>query len=223
MSTKIYDAYRVPKNIDILGLLRQAKSLVIDKVSGDKGFLHMCHILSVSEAISVSENKSGTEYEVARAERVVESGKKGEFDADWFYHFLSKDSINPSRSLVECKFECSVFYDDDYWYLKFFTNIGWQWSVMTEIEKELNLEDFSYQNKSDPPEDIPYDIYKARDDKWDELTKSSGGNYREGFSFTLFDAFEFKKLVTKNYYTGKELYSHLAYKFDDVIKKKEDE
>ena len=38
----------------------------------------------------------------------------------------------------------------------------------------------------------------------------------DGFIYEVFGPSQFKKLLTKYYYTGEELYKDLAYKFDKV-------
>lgn len=68
---------------------------------------------------------------------------------------------------------------------------------------------------------LSYRTYNAREKKWDELTKSSGGNYIDGFEYDLISPYLVRQLISQFYYTGKSLYDHLAYKFDKVFFKEE--
>jgi hypothetical protein len=222
MSTKIYDAYRIPRDNDILTLLKSIKEKCIKVVSNDSNLLKRVHISIMGEAIkSLSEDEKNH-----KAKYFIDEHKRGYIDDLWVEETLDKFDKSPYKSRVSIGFLVSIFYDSDYWYLKFFANEVWQCEVLRSLEKDSILEDYHYQNQCDPPENVDYSEYESRSDKWDQLLKSSGGNYREGFQYTLFDAYEFRLLLTKNYYKGyktkEELYSHLAYKFDG-IENKDDE
>lgn len=214
MSTKIYDAFRVKKSTDILELLFDIRSIYIQSFSDSKSAIEMIHI-SVIEMM----------VEKKMDEKLIHNHLKGDIDLWSIVRFIKEAELDPCRFnplSVECS--CSIFYDRRYWYLKFFNNTGWQAEALNQSINKYNLEDFHYQNQSDPPEDIPYRQYEARDKKWNSLLRNSGGTYRSGFIYILFDSHEFQQLVSKNYYRGlktnEELYSHLAYKFPDKSIKK---
>jgi hypothetical protein len=225
MSTKIYDAYRVPKNIDILKELEKIKEFSKESVALDGELLRMVHLYSHLEATKwarLDENIDIGEIRVKlnSSKYFLEQHLKGYLDIFWITDVLQSLKSSVSRDIFDLNFACSVFYDTDYWYVKFFVNDGWQRRVLSRMEAELNLfEDFHYQNQSDPPDDISYTEFKQRDSKWDELLGQLG-TYRGGFQYTIFDEYDFKELLTENYYRGEnDLYKHLAYEFDQKFDK----
>lgn len=214
MSTKIYYAYRLPKSVDVLKVLAQVRELSTTHIQNDAGYLEIIHAYSYSKAKEAFENNTEGSVEYNKASWFLNKHKDGGICEYWIEDVLKVESQSLQRSPIDVKFECSVFYDKRYWYIKFFPNSNWMHKVLTKVETEIpKLEDYHYQNQSDPPEDIPYHLYQKRDKKWDELLGEEG-NYRSGFTYTLFDEYEFTKLLTRNYYTGNPLYDHLAYKFD---------
>lgn len=220
MSTKIYDAYRIPKSVDVLKFLKKGKEIATKLIAEDDRYLKYLHSNFIQDvvlkrAVETDENK------IKRLDKIINDNKnKAVFDHDWeFNDFLERGTLNTRRIDLSCEFSCSVFYDKKYWYLKFFPNSYMDRKVLKVLEEDM--EDFHYQNQSDPPEDIPYKTYKAREKKWDELTESSGGNYIDGFQYDLISPYLVRKLISKFYYTGKPLYDHLAYKFDEVFFKEE--
>lgn len=147
------------------------------------------------------------------AKYAIDENKKRKLDDLYLKLTLEENDRKPSKGIIGCEFTCSIFYDDDFWYVKFFPNYKWQYEVINEMSPEF--EDFHYQDQTDPPDDMEYEEFEKRGRKWDKLLESSGGNYRDGFNYVIFDAHELCELIRKNYYTGKtDYYSHLAYKFD---------
>jgi hypothetical protein len=215
MSTKIYDAYRIPKSVDILKVMDKIKKMSTTHVQNNSNLLKLIHSYSYANALDVIKLNPKDSVEYNKAKWFLNSMDKGGVCEYWIEDVLKRKSEKASKSILDVKFECSVFYDKRYWYIKFFPNSSWMYKVLTEVEVEIpQLEDYHYQNQSDPPDNIPYHQYEKRDEKWDELL-GVDGNYRCGFTYTLFDEYEFRKLLTVNYYTGeKDLYKHLAYKFD---------
>lgn len=214
MSTKIFNAYRIPKSEDILNILKQAKNIARDYIANDEQYLKVIHgitMFKIAEKIK-KDPKSKNYYQTA-----IDDNKKGKLDIWAMIQILEENTLSIDKLSFSTKLDCSIFYDDDYWYIKFFPNENIQYKIIKEFEK-LGFEDYHYQNQTDPPEDMDYDKYKERGKKWDELTESSGGDYMDGFVYEIFGPEEFKKLLEKNWYTGeKDLYKHLAYKFDKVF------
>ena len=212
MSTKIYDAYRLPKAENILEKLYQLKQFAYKEVSENQILLHVIHALTTAQAAEKLKKDPDNPF----LQSVVRDDAAGKIDIFWIEECLEEAGKSVEKDLIDVKLSCSVFYDETYWYIKFFVNSRWQSKVLKEAER-IGFEDYHYQDQTDPPEDLPKEEFKARGVKWDELTKSSGGNYRNGFQYDIFDAYEFRRLVSKNYYTGEPLYDHLAYKFDEVM------
>lgn len=210
MSTKIYEAYRIPKEKDILKELLKARDIAIDTVANDAAYLRMIHAMSIYNATRDYINDKNP-----YAKSVIKDHKDGKLDEFWIERMLQKNQTSLERGNFDAYFTCSIFYDDSYWYLKFFYNDGSFRKAATRIVEELEFEDYHYQNQVDPPKDIPYEDFYQRGEKWEELMQPYD-NYRGGFEYIIFDSYEFKILISRYYFTGdKDIYKHLAYKFND--------
>lgn len=206
MSTKIFYAYRVPKTIDILSFLNEMTDYHTDRIANDGELLELIHILALSDA------RKRDDFSAKTALERNEEGRLFEF---YIKEWLEENKNKSGHINIDVDFEVSVFYDNDYWYLKFFPNMGAEYDTIKHFEDRM--EDYHYQNSTGPPEDIPYEEYDARDKKWDELLEYSGGNYSKGLLYNIFTSEDFVDLLTKYHYTGeKDLYKHLAYKFPQV-------
>lgn len=214
MSTKIYNAYRIPKDVDILKKLKKIKELARDVIANEGGLLELIH----HYVISVAKEEYEKDPQNNAAKYALNENEKGKFDEYWAEMVLEKENLSPKKLLIDIHFECSVFYGNRYWYIKFFPNNSIHYKLLENIE-DLGFEDFHYQNQGDPLDDIPYEEYQKRGDIWEILLESSGGNYRDGFLYTIFDAHEFRQLISKNHYTGNPLYEHLSYDFEKKITK----
>lgn len=214
MSTKIYNAYRINKEIDILKLLKKAKNIATEYISNDEQYLRIIHTTTMFKiAEEIKKNPKSKNY----YSYTIDANKRNELDDIILIQILEKNTLSHDKLSFSTKLDCSVFYDSDYWYIKFFPNENIQYKIIDIIEKELSLEDYHYQNQTDIPENIDPEEYEKRGEKWDELTEESDGNYMDGFVYEIFGPNQFGKLLRKNYYTGdKDLYKHLAYKFDTV-------
>lgn len=213
MSTKIFDAYRIKKSTDILSLLVKSKEIAATIIANSADLLHLIHANTTLAALNAVKNNP----EDRRAKRVLELNENNDIDLWWIKMQLEKLEKDIEYNPLDIYTSCSIFYDRKYWYIKFYPNSKIQIQIVDKIVEEFALEDYHYQNQTDPPEHIPYKTYQARDKKWDQLL-GKDGTYNNGLQFTIFDANEFGNLVSRFYYQGKktkeELYSHLAYKFD---------
>lgn len=212
MSTKIYYAYRIPKSVDILKELKNAKNIATQFVAEDNEYLKMLHTLFMYNVAKKLEKEPENEFFLS----IKKENMKGEFHYHYydFIVFLKENIYKNSSTDFSTKFECAVFYDNDYWYIKFFPNENIQYKMLDEFEKKLNLEDYHYQNQTDVPTNISEEDYELRNKKWNELTESSDGNYLDGFIYDIMSPDQIKNLITKNFYTGTPLFDHLSYKFD---------
>lgn len=220
MSTKIYNAYRLPKNNDILKILKESKNIATDIIKNDFKYLKFIHMILMKKvAEKLQKDPDNFFYK-----SIKEDNKKGDFDIVSVIDILEKNVLSINKLDYSTLFGCSIFYDNDYWYIKFFPNENIHFEILKTLEKELkkyNFEDYHYQNQTDIPENMSYDDYKNRSKKWDELLNKDG-DYMDGLQYEVFGPHEFKKLLTKNYYTGeKDIYKHLAYKFNIVYFKDE--
>ena len=218
MSTKIFDAYRVKKTeIDsIYDLLNDFREDAIEYVRTNEKLLEKIHISAFTWMMLEKATKENRETEI----------EKFEEDPSWTIREFLKESENSETlrlPLLSMRLRVSVFMDEEYFYLKFFPNWGWGNKFLNQLEDDYyQLEDFHYQNSTDRPEDISQEDYDARDEKWDELTRGNN-HYRDGLMYDVFDSQEFWELFTRFFYTGKELYTHLAYDFsslDNIRKEK---
>ena len=215
MSTKIFYAYRIPKQVDILKKLKTLKEMATERVANNKVLLALIHAHTIEVAKKEYEKDSSNHM----AKYALDGNDAGFFDELYVEMVLKKQASSPYKSSIDITFECSVFYDNDFWYVKFFPNNGSFYKILEELEG-LGFEDYHYQNQSDPPDDVLFEEYENRGRVWDKLLESSDGNYRDGFLYTIFDAYEFRKLISKNYYNGKPKYEHLVYDFGQELNKK---
>lgn len=217
MSTKIYDAYRIKKSTDILSVLVKGKQIATTVIANDEKFLYQLHALSMVEASRTLEKNP----EDHMAKRALKMNDENVIDIWWFEKVMGNAEKSLEHNPFDIYTSCSIFYDRNYWYIKFYPNYKFQYEIVDKLVEECGLEDYHYQNQCDPPEDISYAKYERRAKKWDILL-APDDNFRNGLQFTIFDAKEFSKLISKNYYQGKktneELYEHLAYKFDKKLK-----
>lgn len=222
MSTKIYDAYRIPKSVDLRDFLNRAKNSSIKALADDHDYMYLLHAMSVAKAAQKVESGSG-DYRAKDTLKENEENKFGFSSLAWMEHCCKEAAMSHQQNLMAVEFSMSLWPDEDHWYIKFFVNwMGFNSNMMSAVlEACPELEDFHYQNQCDRPEDIPEDEYEARDKKWDELTQPDG-NYRNMLQFTIFDHNDLSELIRKHWWTGeKDLYKHLAYKFDKKIELKE--
>lgn len=251
MSTKIYDAYRVSKSVDLLGLLRNFTEVTTKQVAEDEKYLKVIHEVIIlkayehyvmynilneltdqsSDELNELTDKSSDEFkkQFSVGHELMENyfDKKTNFMFNFFMERIFNTTGDYDRSTVTNMlishtvpdFKVSVGMDDDYYYLKFFANGVYSKILSTLVSEFEELEDFHYQNQSDPPEDIPYEEYQKRDTKWDEIT-GPVDNYTRMMLYDIFTATQLRELLEKYYYTGEDVFQHLAYKFDnfDIIK-----
>lgn len=213
MSTKIFYAYRIPKQVDVLKKLKTLKEMATEQIANNRILLGLIHVHVLDDAKREYEKDPSNHM----AKYALEDNEKGIFDDFWAERVLEKAQRSLIKSHIDIYFECSIFYDNDFWYIKFFPNNKIYENLLGKLEN-LGFEDYHYQNQTDPPEDIPFEEYEKRGEIWDALLDSADGNYRDGFLYTIFDACEFKKLISRNYYTGNPLYEHLAYDFGNKLK-----
>ncbi len=214
MSTKIYYAFRISKKKDILKIFSEVKEQIGQFIAEDELYLKILHGLHIADLLDKYTNQPNhkriQQYKSALIDHI---NKK--LDIWVFKMFLESNSFSELRGYMSAYFSCSVFYDRRYWYIKFFPNQHLDYKIMDYMKEKYNLQDYHYQNQTDPPDDISRKDYKKRDKKWDQLTELSGGNYLGGFQYDLLSPKEIIDKISKFYYTGKPLYDHLTYKFDE--------
>jgi len=216
MSTKIYDAYRIKKSTDILSVLVKGKEIAKNIIAADEKYLYMIHALSMVKALDTLKNNADDVH----AKNAIKMNEENLIDDWWLFNQLEKANKSMVKDPLDVNISCSVFYDRNFWYLKFYPNTNMHYKILNQIVSDCDLEDYHYQNQCDPPDNIPYKTYENRAKKWDKLL-APDDNFRNGFQFTIFDSHDFRNLISKNYYMGKktneELYEHLAYKFDKKL------
>lgn len=215
MSTKIYYAYRIPKSRDILKDLLRIKEIGMEMIAEDSKYLQLLHGLFMKDVAKKLKDNPNDRWNLeTKKENINGEFNKHAFD---FFRFLENNSKSSLKADMSTQFDCSIFYDRKYWYIKFFPNYGIEYRILEKAVEELQFEDFHYQDSTDRPENITARAYNAREKKWDELTESSGGNYVNGFQYNIISPHSIKELITKFFWTGKPLFDHLAYKFDTVF------
>lgn len=201
MSIKLYDAYRVEKSKDIRKIARQMTDIAAKQLQGDRQYLKLIFLTLFR--------------------KLKNPGTFEEF-IQFFPHELSEKikeaTIETSRgNIFNMNLEMAVSWDDDYWYVVFFPD-DYGRKLHAEISKKMHdnpLEDYHYQNQTDPPDGVSEEEYEIRYDKWCALTDNSW-NFSTWLHYTVFGYRAAERMFTKNYFEGKgeeELYAHLAYNF----------
>lgn len=215
MSTKIYDAYRIPKsefpNTFIADVLKKFKDRTKEFIMNDKDFLKSIHYHTLLWLEGVKEDEE-------RVEQFIDA----DFPYTTIYSYLEECEQQKTHNpfYMDIKLSCSVFEDKEYWYVKFFCNNRWQWNLLNEWEEEFDwFEDFHYQNQTDPPEDIPYEQFCERDEKWNELTGDED-SYVNGLQYVLMGAHQMYKMLTRS---GWDDDIELAYDFTQGIETKDND
>lgn len=227
MSTKIYYGYRVSKKLDIKDILLKCTEICKYKIAGDADMLYLIHAYSVFLALKEKEKCEKYGEQVSWViNDILEENEKGKvsgFIDSWIRKKMKEASIEDQiGNPLDVYFTCAVGWDRKYWYLKFFPN-GYGNRFMEAIEEKCDvLEDFHYQNSTDPPEGMTWKEFDKRNKKWSEIT-APDDSYRNMLSYTVFDAETFRSVISKYYWTGeKDLYKHLAYKFDKKVQTSKD-
>lgn len=218
MSTKIFYAYRMKKSkVDnIFDLLYEWRLKATDEIKNNKKLLEKIHMGAFYYIVLNTEDVEEREKKM----KEYNDGRIGWTIREYLETYENQLQYHPIATYM--KLEANIFMDDEYWYFKFFPNESWAYDFLNNLEKDYDgFEDYHYQNSTDKPDDISHEDYRKRDEKWEELTERSGGNYRDGLSYTIFDAIEFDKLLSVYAYIGRkeneDLYEHLAYKFDKPL------
>lgn len=226
MSTKIYYAYRVKKSVPLMPLLRKFTDISCDWMCKNKVALEGLHAMAVLRANQVINKEIVWEDKDINISKLVleknEENKPSYVLDLWFNRIMKLAELDSlAGNPLAVNFECCVNWDGKYWYIKFFPN-NFGNRMFEEIEKQCKeLEDFHYQNQSDPPEDVPYKQFKAREKKWESLLNENF-DFSNWLRYTIFDHYVFSKLFSKYFFTGeKDVFKHFSYKFDKPIILKE--
>lgn len=198
------------------------KAASVQALADDPEYPYLLHAFAVAKAAQRLEEKPDDH----RAKSVIEENDNNNFAFStlfWLEKCCQEAAIDHQQNLMAIEFSLSLWFDEDYWYIKFFVNwMGFNQKMMNAVlEACPELEDFHYQNQTDPPEDIPYEEYEKREEMWDKLTEPNG-NYRNMLQYTVFDHNDLTELIRRHWWKGeKDLYKHMAYKFDKKIELKE--
>jgi len=152
-------------------------------------------------------------------EKNKESMFINDFSIDNFYSYAFREILNRlqyynSPSYIEFKFRFKWDDDKEYVYLKFNPIGNWQNELMSEIVKLYKLEDFHYQDSTDPPKNISYNDYEKRREVWKKLTNNKWA-FDNWYIGEFMDSTILYNHIRKYEYTGCDggPYHHLAYKF----------
>ena len=162
MSTKIYDAFRVLKEKDIKGLITEMRSIASDTVANSADYLYLIHAIASADA---AEKKDADKAAMAAYEDVI----KNHFGISiemWMLNMVKKAETSIEKDILDCSLKAVCTFDDEFWYIKFFSNSGISRKMLNNILEKLELEDFHYQNQSDPPEEISQEEFI--DDEFDD-------------------------------------------------------
>jgi hypothetical protein len=212
MSTKIYDAFRIKKEIDIKDVITEMRSIASDVVSNSVDYLYLIHAFAAKTATE----KKDTDKMAMEAYNDAINNDFGICLEMWMLSMVKTAETSSKKDIFDCSLKAVCSFDEDYWYIKFFSNSGISRKMLNAIIKKLGvLEDFHYQNQTDPPEDIPEEEYNKRGDKWNQLLPNWSPFNVFPFDVTIFDSNKLEKLIFDFKYKQKEL----AYKFDKKYEK----
>lgn len=211
MSTKIYDAFRIKKEINIKDVITEMRCIASEIVSNSSDYLYLIHAFAASTAAE----KKDTDKAAMAAYSEVINNDFGICLEMWMLDMIKTAEKSSRKDILDCSLKAVCTFDEDYWYIKFFSNSGISRKMLNAIIEKLQLEDFHYQNQSDPPEDIPEEEYNKRRDKWDQLLPDWSPFNIFPFDITIFDSNKLEKLIFDFKYKQKEL----AYKFDKKYEK----
>ena len=208
MSTKIYDAIRIKKSYDLKIIINEMKEIANNYISNNYDILHDIHEQAIAYCY---ENKNDHSCSSA-----LEDHKEGKFNHSTLYAMRAsckKEELSPYKDYLDFILKGVVSFDKRYWYIKFFCNSNVTMNIFDRILEIQGIEDYHYQNQTDPPDGISYKNFQKRNKKFEELMPND--RYDDmPFEITIFDFNSLEKLITKFWHTGKPLYEHLAYKFD---------
>jgi hypothetical protein len=211
MSTKIYDAFRVLKEKDIKGLITEMRSIASDTVANSADYLYQIHAIASADA---AKKKDADKAAMAAYEDVIKN-HFGIFIEMWMLNMVKKAETSIEKDILDCSLKAVCTFDDEFWYIKFFSNSGISRKILNNILEKLELEDFHYQNQSDPPEEISQEEYDKRGEKWDQLLPDYLAFNSFPFEINIFDSNRLERLIFDFNYNKKEL----AYKFDKKYEK----
>ena len=210
MSTKIYDAFRINIKADIKEIINKMREIAINTIANDAEYLYMAHAVTSVMALEESENNKNA----AAALEEIQKNEFGLFTEMWMLDKIKQAETSREKNVLDCSLTAVATFDSDFWYIKFFSNSGFSNKILNKIIEEIKeLEDFHYQNQSDPPEEIPEEEYNKRGQKWEELLPDYKPFNIFPFEVTIFDSARLEKLIFECKYNKKEL----AYKFDKKI------
>lgn len=207
MSTKIYSAYRVSKSVDMRVLLGEMREIALSEVSNDSIFLRSIW----KRCVGIAKRKNLEHYN--KLQKVED---KQEFAIFQLEIALFESRLDQSERVSDCSVEPAIWFDDEYWYLKFFSNSGIADKIERRIAELPEIEDFHFQDQTDCPDGISEEDFAKRERKWDEILDEDS-SFSSFMTIPIFTHHQLSNLMKKNWYTGtKELYSHLTYGLTDV-------
>jgi hypothetical protein len=201
MSIRLYNAYRL-------------KSRVYGKLPIDEGF-------------DIAKKYIGDNAELLRKlhYRAHDHSLKNEdqfnrkMDMNDFNPYLFRDVLNTAQypgSPLYIKLLMSMLWDGEYHYFVFHANKPWQMDISKLISEHFGFEDYSYQNSTDPPEDVPIEEYELRRTKWKELTGDTW-EFERFYKLEFMSPEHLYQHITKYHFS---IYKHLAYEFDKQSERK---
>lgn len=207
MSTKIYSAYRVSKSVDMRNLMVKMREIALNEVANDSMFLRAIW----KRCVDLAKRKNLEHYN--KLQKVAD---KQEFAIFQLETAMFESRLDNLERVADCSIEPAIWFDEDYWYLKFFPNTGIAHKIERRIAELPEIEDFHFQDQTDCPDGISEEDFAKRGEKWDELLDEDS-SFSSFMTLPIFTHHQLSNLMKKNWYTGtKELYSHLAYGLVDV-------
>lgn len=186
MSIKLYSAYRIKlAGFDkFLNTLRSTLEIKLEEKLLELLAERSIHFFDAHMAnIQISDKEEKYKYSsISRASGEIHDS----------HHQVKKTGRRDPGFDLEC--DISFIFNGNFVYFIVFTEVN---DYKDIIENLKNVEDYSYWNNTDRPENIPSKVWSARRRKWDQLLKKAGIPALAGLNFELIGR-DLIKLIVMN-------------------------
>lgn len=167
MSVKLYCAYRLKRSGDLWALLRDTRQRAQKEVQKALAafYIECAHGVDTSSAEYLSKVEAYSSEQKARLS----------IASEFVHNAYRLQQSNPYRNEFNFDVSLGVHELRKRYYLIPYCDLRMR-KVLDFLKKESRLEDYSYWDNADPPNDLPYTKFKARGRVWDAIYKAGWDN-----------------------------------------------
>jgi hypothetical protein len=224
MSTKIYDAYIVSRDVNFQkDIIEKSQEIAWDTLRNDSKYLILLHAAVMAKAYVLLQDKEKIKTVISKdCARVLLSEDKAGNIRDLNLISVLSDEISAADTEIQCSndlfdtifdinMQASFTWDKDY-YVKFFVH-DYALNIIENIEHGIPmLKDFHYQNSTDNlPEGVSREEFEMRGKKWDSLLDGKN-TFAHWPLFVVIDGNMVYNRLMDSYLDKR--FSDLSYKFD---------